>query len=239
MLVFDTTFSYSFLSRSLSSIFFFADAVRACRISSNFNLIILVSSSSSLLIFFMTPSSFFSFLSTFSWVLIGSMALICISSDSKSFPSLTFIKLSYDLCLWKLSALSLNVSAVSVEFSYISSDAFFIVFINPRLQFLLCSSIFIKFIFISVVHLLVLFKMVSCCISICASSLSTFIFSWFLNFAALSFRFCFPMVFLRILFRPYLFHVNINPVSLLSSSSVIVTNHLFPLSVYVEKRCLV
>ena len=68
---------FSFIRRSLPSIFCFVDAFRVYRISSNLNHIILISSSSSSLMFSMIFSSF-SFYSTFSWLLTRSMACILI-----------------------------------------------------------------------------------------------------------------------------------------------------------------
>ena len=119
-------------------------------------------------------SSSSSFSSTFSWLLARSMA-ISITYGSTSFPSLAVIRLSNKLSLRNLAALSHYVWALIVEFSYILSHASFIVFINPQHQFLSRPSIFSKFTFISVVHLWVLFKVVSSSISICAFSLRTFI----------------------------------------------------------------
>ena len=168
------------------------------------------------------------------------MARISIASGSTSFPSLTVIRLSNKLSLRNLAASSLNLWALIFEFSYILSHASYILFINPRPRFLARSSIFSKFTFISVVHLWVLFKVVSSSISICAFSLRTFISNSFLNLAALSLKFCFDTRF----FPGYCsshrrFNLNINPVPLLRSSSAVVTSHLFSSSGYFDKGCFV
>ena len=122
----------SFISRFLSSIFSFVVAVRVCKTSSNLSVIILVLSSSLLLLFFRFSYSLLSFSSTFSSILAGSITLICITSGSTSFPSPTAIKLSNDLSLQNLPALSLYVWALVGLSPYIVSHASFILLINPR-----------------------------------------------------------------------------------------------------------
>ena len=132
----NTYFVIIFIRRSLPSLLSFVDAFRECRISSNLNLKILVSSSFFSLIFSMISFSLFSFSSTFSLLVTGSIAFIQIDSGSTSFPSFTFIRLSNELSLWNLEAFSLNVWAPIVEFLYISSHASFILLINPLSRFL-------------------------------------------------------------------------------------------------------
>lgn len=64
--------------------------------------------------------------------------------------------------------------------------------------------------------------------------------NFILNLATLSLRLCFDMCLLvRILSSHIHFNININTVSLFSSLSAAVTNHLFSSSVYVDKGCFV
>ena len=93
--------------------------------------------------------------------------------------------------------------------------------------------------FISVVHLWLLFKVVSFSISISASSFPKFISNSFLNLATLSLTFYFDTRFFSGYCLSHLrFNLKINSVSLHRSSSAVVTSHLFSLSVYLDKRCL-
>ena len=118
------------------------------------------------------------------------------ASGSASFLYLIFIRLSDELSLQNLAVLSLTVFLLIVEFWYISFHASFTFFKNRRPRFLSRSSIFSKFTFILVIHLLVLLKILPSSILICVSSLPKFIFDSFLNLAGLSLSFCFDMWFL-------------------------------------------
>ena len=152
----------------------------------------------------------------------------CMASGSTSFLSCTFIGLSDKLSLQNLALLSLNVWSLIVEFWYISSQVSFPFFINPRAQFLARSSIFSKFTFSLVVHLLVLLQVVPSSIFICTSSLPKFIFDSYLNLAGLSLRFCFDMLFFLGYCSSHLrFNLNINPVPLLHSLCTVVTTYSF------------
>ena len=111
-------------------------AFRVCKIFSNLSLIILVLSSSPSLLFSRFSSLLLSFLLTFSPILAGFdksylyhfwFYIISVSSS---------IRLSNDLSLQNLAALSLNVWALIGLSKYIASQASFILFINPQPRFL-------------------------------------------------------------------------------------------------------